>query len=144
MTEYMANEKNLKVKPIDSNFNIKQIDFYPELPFGIISLHILVNIEILNINFSNVEVNRYEIIGTKSDELVNALKQLGIPYLFGFTRQLSLRDKLRSNNLDKEMILYFTVNKEGLDYVNFKKFKDSLLGLKEIMEKIENTEDDVN
>ena len=36
-------------------------------------------------------------------------------------------------------MLYLTVNKEELDYMNFKKFKDTLLGLKEIMEEIENT-----
>ena len=36
-------------------------------------------------------------------------------------------------------MLYLTVNEEELDYMNFKKFKDTLLGLKEIMEEIENT-----
>ena len=40
------------------------------------------------------------------------------------------------------MILYLTVNKEKLDYMNFEKFKNSLLGLKEIMNETENTEDE--
>ena len=39
------------------------------------------------------------------------------------------------------MILYLTINEKELDYMNFKKFKDSLLGLREIMEEIENTKD---
>ena len=97
----------------------------------------------MNIISSDVEVNEYKLIGTKSDELVHALKQLGLPYFFGFIRQLLLRDKLRSKTLDKEMILYLTVNKEQLDCLNFKKFKDSLLGLKEITEERENTEDEL-
>ena len=40
------------------------------------------------------------------------------------------------------MILYLTLNKEKLDYINFEKFKDSLLGLKEIMNETENAEDE--
>ena len=40
------------------------------------------------------------------------------------------------------MILYLTINEKELDYMNFKKFKDSLLGLREIMEEIENTKDE--
>ena len=100
-TEYIANGKNLKRKPINSNFSNKQIAYCFELPFGIISFNSFVNIENINIIFCDVEVNEYKLIGTKSDELVNALKQLGLPHFFGFIRQLLLRDKLRSNNLDK-------------------------------------------
>ena len=95
MTEYISNGKNLKIKPIDSNSNNKQIAYCPNLPFGIISFNSFVNIETLNVIFSDVEVNEYEFIGTKSDKLVNALRQLGLP-------QLLLRDKLRSKNLDDE------------------------------------------
>ena len=36
MAEYMANGKNLKIKPIDSNFNNKQISYCPILlPYNI-------------------------------------------------------------------------------------------------------------
>ena len=105
MTEYISNGKNLEMKPTDSNFNNKEIASCPSLLFGIISLNRFVNIETMNIIFSNVEVNEYELIGTKSDELVNALKQLGLPHVFGFIKQLLFRNKLRSNNLEKEMIL---------------------------------------
>ena len=58
---------------------------------------------------SNLEVNEYKLTGTKSDELVNALKQLGLPHFFVFLRQLLLKDKLASKSLDKEMILCLTV-----------------------------------
>ena len=78
MTEYIFNGKNLKIKPIDSNFNNKQIAYCPDLPFGIISFNSFFNIETINIISSDVEVNEYELIGTKLDELVNALKQLGL------------------------------------------------------------------
>ena len=141
MIEYISNGKNLKIKPIDLNFKNKQIAYCLDLLFGI-SFYSFVNIETINIIFSNVEVNEYELIGTKSDEIVNALKQLGLPHFFGFIRQLLLRNKLRSKNLDNEMILYLTINENELDYMNFKKLKDSLLGLKEIMEEIENTKDE--
>ena len=39
------------------------------------------------------------------------------------------------------MILYLTIYEKELYYMNFKKIKDSLLGLEEIMEEIENTKD---
>ena len=38
------------------------------------------------------------------------MRQLGLPHFLGFIRQLLLRDKLKSKNLDKEMMLYLTVN----------------------------------
>ena len=88
MTEYIANGKNLKIKPIDSNFNNKQIAYCPGLPFRMISFNSFVNIETMNIIFSDVEVNEYELIVIKSDESVNALKQLGLPHFFGFIRKL--------------------------------------------------------
>ena len=78
MTEYIFNGKNLKIKPIDSNFDNKQIAYCPDLPFGIISFNSFFNVETMNIISSDVEVNEYELVGTKSDELVNTLKQLGL------------------------------------------------------------------
>ena len=119
MAEYISNGKNLKIILIDLSFKNKQIAYCPDLPFGIISFNSFVNIETMNTIFSDLEVNEYELIGTKSDELVNALKQLGLPHFFGFIRKLLLRDKLRSKNLDNEMILYLTINEKELDYINF-------------------------
>ena len=81
ITEYISNEKNLKIKPINSNFNNKPIAYCPDLPFGIISsFNSFINIETMNIIFSYVEVNEYELIGTKSDKSINALKQVGLPH----------------------------------------------------------------
>ena len=56
MIEYISNGKNLKIKPIDLNFKNKQIAYCLDLPFGIISFYSFVNIETINIIFSNVEV----------------------------------------------------------------------------------------
>ena len=111
--EYIANGKNFKIKPIDSSFNNKQIAYCPQLSYGIISFDSFVDIETMNIISSDVEVNKYEFIGTKLDELVNALKQLGLPHIFAFIRQLLLRYRLRSNNLDKEIILSLRINKKN-------------------------------
>ena len=41
--EYISNEKNLKIKPIDSSFNNKRIAYCLELPFGIISFSSYLN-----------------------------------------------------------------------------------------------------
>ena len=76
----ISNGKNLKIKPNDSNFNNKQIAYCPDLPFRIISFNSFVNIETMNIISSDVDVNGYELISTKSDELVKALKQLRLPH----------------------------------------------------------------
>ena len=67
MTYYISIGKNLKVKPIDSNFSNKKIAYCPDLPFGIISFNSFVNIETMNIISSDVEVNEHKLIGTKSD-----------------------------------------------------------------------------
>ena len=77
----------------------------------------------MNIIFSDAEVNEYGLICTKSDELVDSWKQLGLPYLFWFYRQLSLRDKLRFKNLENKMLLHLTINEKELDYMNFKNLK---------------------
>ena len=113
MAEYISNGKNLKIKPIDSNSNNKQTAYCPDSPFGIISFNSFVKIETKNIMFSDVEVHEYELIGIKSDELTNALKQLGLPHFFGLIRQLLLRDKLRFKTSDNEMILYLTINEKN-------------------------------
>ena len=65
MTEYISSGKNLKIKPIDSSFNNKQIAYCPDLPFGIISFNSFFNIETMNIISSDVEVDEYELKGTK-------------------------------------------------------------------------------
>ena len=61
MTEHISNGNNFKIKPIDSNFDKKQIAYCPDLPFGIISFNSFVNIKTMNIIFSDVEVNDYEL-----------------------------------------------------------------------------------
>ena len=68
----------------------------------------------MNIIYCDVEANEYNLIGTKSNELVNALKQIGLLHFFAFLGQLLLRDKLRSKNLGNEVILYVTINEKEL------------------------------
>ena len=96
----------------------------------------------MNIICCDVEVNEYNLIGTKSDELVNALKQIELRHFFAFLGQRLLRDKLRSKNSGNEVILYLTINEKELYYINFKRFKYNLLGLKQIMGEIVNTKDE--
>ena len=79
MAEYITNGKNLKVKPIDSSFNNKKRAYCLQFSHGIITFNSFFKIETINII---VGANEYKLIGTKSDELVNALKQLGLPHFF--------------------------------------------------------------
>ena len=51
-------QKNLKIKPIDSSFKNKLIAYCLELLFRIISSSIYVNVEIVNIISSDVEMNK--------------------------------------------------------------------------------------
>ena len=76
MTEYIANKKNVKEKRFDSSFNNKKIAYCPQLSDEIISFNSFIDTETIKIISFNLEVNVYKLTGTKSDELVNALKQL--------------------------------------------------------------------
>ena len=53
--------------------------YLPNLTFGILSFSSYVDIDVMNIISSNVEINEYKRLGVKSEKLVHALKQLWIP-----------------------------------------------------------------
>ena len=58
IAEQITNEKDLKVKPIDSSFKNKRVAYCFELPFGIISSSSYVNTETMNIISSDVGMNK--------------------------------------------------------------------------------------
>ena len=72
-------EKSLKKRPVDLSLKNRQIAFCSDLIFGI-SFSSYVDIETMNVIFSDVVMNEYKLLGTKLIELVNALKLLGMPY----------------------------------------------------------------
>ena len=74
MKNYINNGENLKKKPIDLSIKNKQIAFCSNLPFGVLSLSSNVDIESINIISSNVDMNEYKPLGTKSKQIVNAFK----------------------------------------------------------------------
>ena len=88
MKNYIKNGENYNKKPIDLSFKNKQIAFCPELPFGLLSFSSYVDIKAMNIISSDVEINEYKLLGTKSEKLANILKQLGILHFLGFFKQL--------------------------------------------------------
>ena len=49
----------------------------------------------MNIISSDVEIDEYKFLGIKSTKLVNALKQLDITHLLGFSKQL--KEKCKTN-----------------------------------------------
>ena len=55
-------EKNLKIKPIDSNLKNKCIVYCPDLPFGILSFCSCVDIEAMIIISSEVEIIEYKLL----------------------------------------------------------------------------------
>ena len=54
----------------------------------------------MNVISSDVEINKYEHLGVKSDYLVNALKQLDMPLFLGFFKQLKEEVKIKSDDID--------------------------------------------
>ena len=88
MKDYINNGENFKTKPIDSSLKNKCIAYCLELPFIMLSFSSYVDIEAMNIISSDVEINEYKLLGFKSNELVNALKQLDIVHFLGFCKQL--------------------------------------------------------
>ena len=54
--------------------------YCPELPFGILSFSSYVDIKTMNVISYDVEMNEYELLGVKSEKLINALKYLEIPH----------------------------------------------------------------
>ena len=60
----------------------------------------------MNVISSDVEINKYEHLGVKSDYLVNALKQLDMPLFLGFFKQLKEEVKIKSDDIDEEVTKY--------------------------------------
>ena len=79
MKDYINNEESLNKRPIDLSIKNKQVAFSSNLPFGILSFSSYVDIETMNIIFSDLDMNEYKLLGTKSKQIVNALKLLEIP-----------------------------------------------------------------
>ena len=81
MTKIINSGENLRKKSIDVSIQTKQMAFYSDLPFGILSLSSYVNIESMNIIFSYVHMNVYQLLGIGSRQMVNALRLLEKPLL---------------------------------------------------------------
>ena len=60
----------------------------------------------MNVISSDVEINKYEHLGVKSDYLVNALNQLDMPLFLGFFKQLKEEVKIKSDDIDEEVTKY--------------------------------------
>ena len=60
----------------------------------------------MNVISSDVEINKDEHLGVKSDYLVNALKQLDMPLFLGFFKQLKEEVKIKSDDIDEEVTKY--------------------------------------
>ena len=73
------NAENLRKKPINLSIKNKQTASCSNLTFGILSFSSYVDIESMNIISSDVDINEHKLLGTKSKQVVNALKLLEIP-----------------------------------------------------------------
>ena len=101
MKDYIDNWENLKIKYIHSSLKNKWIAYSLELPFGILSFSSYLDIVAMNIISSDVEINEYKLLGVKSNKLVNALKQLGMPHFLGSFNKLKEEDKTKSGDVDE-------------------------------------------
>ena len=136
MKEYINNGENLKIKPTDSNLKNKCIVYCPELPFEILYFPSYLDIKVMNIISSDVEINECKLLDVKLIKLVNVSKQLGMSHFLGFFKQLKEEGKIKSDNTDDEFSKYIELNKKQLDYMMIRKFKDSVTHLKVILEEI--------
>ena len=82
---------------------------------------------------SDVEMNKYKLLGTELKKIVDASKHLDIPHFSGLFKQLKEEGKLKSDNTDDELLKYIKLNKTKLSYMMIKEFKDSLTDLKTIL-----------
>ena len=88
----------------------------------------------MNIISSDMNMNEYKLLGTKSKEIANALKILKMSLFLGFLKKLKEQDKLKSDDIENELIKYIESNITKLRYMMIKEFKDGLkkLGVKKI------------
>ena len=88
----------------------------------------------MNIISSDMNMNEYKHLATKSKEIANALKILKMSLFLGFLKKLKEQDKLKSDDIENELIKYIESNITKLRYMMIKEFKDGLkkLGVKKI------------
>ena len=88
----------------------------------------------MNIISSDVDMNEYKLLGTKSKQIVNALKLLGMPLFLGFLK------KLKSDDIENELLNCTKSNIAKLRYIMVKTFKVELKNLQSILNEIEKLE----
>ena len=86
----------------------------------------------MNIISSDMQTNEQKLLGTKSKQIVNALKILEMLLFLGFLKQLKKEDKLKSDNIENELSKYMGLNKSKLRYITVKNCKNNLESLKEL------------
>ena len=88
----------------------------------------------MNIISSDVDMNEYKLLGTKSKQIVNALKLLGMPLFLGLLK------KLKSDDIENELLNCTKSNIAKLRYIMVKTFKVELKNLQSILNEIEKLE----
>ena len=88
----------------------------------------------MNIISSDVDTNEYKLLGTKSKQIVNVLKLLGMPLFLGFLK------KLKSDDIENELLNCTKSNIAKLRYIMVKTFKVELKNLQSILNEIEKLE----
>ena len=88
----------------------------------------------MNIISSDVDMNEYKLLGTKSKQIVNALKLLGMPLFLGFLK------KLKSDDIENELLNCTKSNIAKLRYIMVKKFEVELKNLQSMLNEIEKLE----
>ena len=77
----------------------------------------------MNVTSSDVETAEYKVLGAKSDKLVNAWKQVGLPCFSEFAKHLKEEAIIKCDDVHQELLKYIELNKTELDYMMIKKLK---------------------
>ena len=85
----------------------------------------------MNVISSNVDMNEYKLLGTKSKQIVNALSILRMPLFLGFLKPKK-ENKLKSDDIGNELIKYIKSNISKIRYMTIQNHKNSLKPLKEL------------
>ena len=104
--EYISRGKNAKVKSIDLDLKNKPIAYHPEFPYEIISSNSYINIETINIIYSNVEITENYFIGIKSIDIFAISMQLDLPYFLGLAYYLKEGSKEKTLKIKEKFLEY--------------------------------------
>ena len=98
--------------------------------FAILSISSYLEIESINIIYSDVDMNEYKLLGPKSKQS-QCFKTIRNSALFRIFKQSKKDGKLKSNDTENELSKYIESNIAKLRYIIIKNYKNNFEPLRE-------------